>query len=230
MTNHRKNSAARLAAFTLIELLVVIAIIAILAALIFPAAGVIKKRSIVNTSQTALQQVATAVELYKEKLGFYPPDNPGQPHLNALFYELSGTELRGNPPAFETLDGTERLTAAEVTAGFGANIAGFVNCNKGGGDDAGARNFLKTGLKPGQYGFATTNGVRLRLLTCPVEWPANHAYQPLPSNPGLNPWRYVSTNPTNNPGSYDLWVDVLIANKTYRISNWSKQPQVVPTP
>lgn len=31
---------------------------------------------------------------------------------------------------------------------------------------------------------------------------------PIPSNPGLNPWRYVSTNPTNNPNSFDLWAEI----------------------
>jgi hypothetical protein len=35
----------------------------------------------------------------------------------------------------------------------------------------------------------------------------------------------VSTNPTNNPGSFDLWIDVLYGGKTNRISNWSKDPQ-----
>jgi hypothetical protein len=42
---------------------------------------------------------------------------------------------------------------------------------------------------------------------------------------GLNPWRYVSSGPTNNPGSYDLWVDLYIGGKTYRLSNWSKEAQ-----
>ena len=29
----------------------------------------------------------------------------------------------------------------------------------------------------------------------------------------LNPWRYNSSNPTNNPGSYDLWIQLVIARK-----------------
>src|SRR5882672_3899234 len=91
MTNTRASRKAGLRAFTLIELLVVIAIIAILAALIFPAAGAIKRRSTITKVQTELKQVATAIDLYKEKLNFYPPDNPSNPRTNQLYFELAAT-------------------------------------------------------------------------------------------------------------------------------------------
>jgi hypothetical protein len=39
----------------------------------------------------------------------------------------------------------------------------------------------------------------------------------------LNPWRYNSSNPTNNPGSYDLWIQLVIGGKSNLICNWSKQ-------
>jgi hypothetical protein len=57
-------------------------------------------------------------------------------------------------------------------------------------------------------------------LTCSVTWPTG----PFQT---INPWRYNSSNPTNSPGAYDLWVDVLIAGKTNRISNWRRQPLLV---
>ena len=237
-SSHASRVTHPASAFTLIELLVVIAIIAVLAALIFPAAAAMKRHATLTKVQTEMKQVATAIDFYKEKLSFYPPDNPSPVAdaryygvKNQLYYELLGTELKGNRPAYQTLDGTEQILAADVTKGFGANVAGFVNVTKGaGGDDAGAaaRNFLKA-LKPGQQGLVTNSGVRLKVLACSVPWPANATFQPT-TTLELNPWRYVSSNPTNNPGSYDLWVDVLIAGKTYRIGNWSQQPQVVPTP
>lgn len=43
---------------------------------------------------------------------------------------------------------------------------------------------------------------------------------PVRTNPGLNPWRYVSTNPTNNPGRFDLWVEIREPNRTNIIGNW----------
>ncbi len=38
-------------------------------------------------------------------------------------------------------------------------------------------------------------------------------------------WHYVSTNPTNNQDSYDLWMDIKYGGKTNRISNWNPDPQ-----
>ena len=50
-------------------------------------------------------------------------------------------------------------------------------------------------------------------------------YQPL-GQQDLNPWRYNSSNPTNNPGSYDLWIQLSIAGQTNLICNWTKQVQI----
>src|SRR6267143_2402817 len=216
MTNTRASRKASLGAFTLIELLVVIAIIAILAALIFPAAGAIKRRATITKVQTELKQVSTTIDLYKEKLGFYPPDNPINPRTNQLYFELAGTthtKLSGQSGyGFQTLDGSAAIPTNNMPATFG--VSGFVNTTRG-GDDGGtsAKDFLKA-IKPGQYAEIAP---KVRILTCSVLAPGN-----LP-----NPWRYMSSGPTNNPGVYDLWVDVLIAGKTNRISNWSKQPQLV---
>ena len=77
--------------FTLIELLIVIAIIAILAAMIIPVTGAVNRAKIKSKAHAELEHVATAIELYKAKLGHYPPDNPGYPALNQLYFELVGT-------------------------------------------------------------------------------------------------------------------------------------------
>jgi hypothetical protein len=50
-------------------------------------------------------------------------------------------------------------------------------------------------------------------------------YQPL-GLPDVNPWRYNSSSPTNNPGSYDLWIQLAFGGKTNLICNWSKQVQI----
>ena len=44
----------------------------------------------------------------------------------------------------------------------------------------------------------------------------------------INPWRYNSSSPVHNPKSFDLWVDIPVAGKINRISNWNKQYEVVP--
>lgn len=231
-------------AFTLIELLVVIAIIGILAALIFPAAGAVKRRSIVARTQTELDQVIVAIDLYKEKIGSYPPDNPGLPALNQLYYELVGTS-QIDAATYEALDKSVRMPVNSVSRAFSSvdtnnnvivsRVSGFNNCARAGGDEGvSARNFMK-GLKPGQYVAGANNGAAVRLLTCSVQWPKNlppvvSTFTPDDRSVNPNPWRYNSSNPINSPGTYDLWVDVMIGGKTNRISNWRRQPVPVARP
>jgi prepilin-type N-terminal cleavage/methylation domain-containing protein len=200
-------------AFTLIELLVVIAIIAILAALVMPITHTVSKMKIRSRTQGELAQLVTAIQGYKDKRGFYPPDHPGMPSTNQLFYELSGTKFDGNQ-TFTTLDGGSQITTNLLGSTF--NISGILNATAPGSGDEGvtAQKFLRE-LKPAQIG--EVNGVKF--VAASVGWP-DGATAPV-SGTTLNPWCYNSSNPTNNTGSFDLWVDVLISGKTNRICNWS---------
>ena len=94
-------------AFTLIELLVVIAIMGVLAALIFPVLGEVKKRQYINHAQAEMAQLETAIERYKAAYGFYPPGNqlnPANPLVNQLYYELTGTTNTVPPPDRRSID------------------------------------------------------------------------------------------------------------------------------
>jgi prepilin-type N-terminal cleavage/methylation domain-containing protein len=210
-------------AFTLIELLVVISIIALLAAFIFPVMAVIEKNKFITRTKAEMGQVAGAIDSYKDAWGFYPPDNPGSNPLgmvNQLFYELVGT-TNIPPTTFQTLDGSSTVTSGTLTTVFGG-VSGFVNCSKPGADEQakGGRNFLHE-YRPGQI----TSYNNVTLLVASVGGP-DAAYAPLLPGSTANPWRYISTNPPNNPGSYDLWVQLTISGKTYLICNWTKQVQV----
>lgn len=208
-------------AFTLVELLVVMSVIAILAALIFPAGAAIKRGATIKKAQAELLQVETAINSYKAKFGHFPPDNVNQCLSNMLYFELLGTVQKG--ANFETLDGSAQIPVASVQPVFG--VGGFVNCTKGGGDESTPAVKFLQGLKPGQFAELTPG---FRLLTCSVGWPVERTDAPLAGFAGVNPWRYVSTNPTNNQGGFDLWVDIFVGGKTNRISNWTKQPQINP--
>lgn len=222
MTTHFqfKSASRSLQAFTLIELLVVIAVIAILAGMIFPITGAVNRQKMRSKARSELYQVATLIEAYKTKLGHYPPDNPVDPRINPLYYELAGTRL--NQATFTTLDGASQITPAVATSTFG--VGGFANSMQGAGGDEGrvATSFIRE-LKPGAVATLTS---RAKILVCTIPWPQNNDYKPA-GLPGLNPIRYRSSNLTNNPGSFEIWVDVLIGNKTNRISNWSREPLVV---
>ena len=221
MKAHTKPAAVGTRAFTLIELLVVIAVIALLAAMIFPITGAVNRAKILKRCQAERLQLESFIESYKQKYGHYPPDNPSNAVRNQLYYELAGTTL--NQAVYTTLDGSARIPAASLQNLFA--VDGFVNATRGAGGDEGgvAQSFLK-GLKPNQIatlddGTKVLAGVPFQLGQDP---PFNVHPLGLP-NPGINPWRYNKTNPTNNPATYDLWIDVIISGKARRICNWSKE-------
>jgi len=227
------HSALRIRnAFTLIELLVVIAVIGILAALTFTVGGAVKKKQYLSKTQAEMAQIAAAIDEYKTTYGFYPPDAPQVPEapmVNQLYYELLGTMLytnNGGTVLFKTLDSSgDPIPKDSVSSFFGTSVGGFLNCTKpGAGEDAAAAKAFLSNVKPNQMWphYTNGNGVAVTLLVASVGGPDDN-YRPLNGVQALNPWRYVSSHPTNNPTSYDLWVELQISGKTNLICNWSKQ-------
>ena len=212
-------------AFTLIELLVVISIIGVLAAFIIPALKAFKRTAIIKQTTAEMAQLETAIDSYKAAYGFYPPSNKNSyvapaasSLLSQLYYELSGTTNNG--ANYVTLDGASQIKINDVLAAYGDG--GFVNCTRGSGEDVpSARNFI-SGLKQRQINeFVTNNSVRTTMIVAAVGGPDLNFP---PMSPEVNPWRYVSPG-TNNPNSYDLWIQLSIGGKTNLICNWSKQVQ-----
>ena len=228
---HASRFTCHVSGFTLIELLVVIGIIGVIAGFVLVVAGPVKKKQYVYNARAEMAQLETAIERYKAAYGFYPPDNqltPINPWVNQLYYELTGTtNLDVNNPNYQSLDGVPpTLTGGNVNNAFG--VAGFMNCSKssGGEDSSPARNFLPD-LKPNQVWIYTnapaTEGVKLLITAVGGPYAQN---QPL-GQQDVNPWRYNSSNPTNNPGSYELWIQLVFApGQTNLICNWTKQVQV----
>jgi prepilin-type N-terminal cleavage/methylation domain-containing protein len=222
MKTKNTSSHRSLLAFTLIELLVVIAVMAILAALIFPVVGGIKKKAVIKRVETQLKAIESAIENYKANVGVYPPENPGNPALNPLFYELAGTtNLNSGTVQFQSSSG---IGIANVAGFFGGGINGFVNVAKGSGDELQAAKNCISNIKPSQYLEVTNGGTFGTLLGITDVGPSMFTAT---SEKTLNPWRYTSSSATNNQGRYDLWVDVIIAGKTNRISNWTDKPSLV---
>jgi prepilin-type N-terminal cleavage/methylation domain-containing protein len=220
-------------AFTLVELLVVIAVIGVLAGLGLSVAGGVRKQQYIRTATAELNQIETALDNYKAKYGFYPPSNPNlSGYYNTLYYELSGvTNTTPNSPSqtYQTLDGASTITAANYKSAFtsttpAASLGGIINCTSGGAEDGiTAKNFL-LGLKANRIGNCTTlSGVPITCLITSMRGPDAN-YQPV-GVPEVNPFRYIYPG-TNNPSSYDLWVQLVINGKTNLVCNWSKQVTV----
>jgi prepilin-type N-terminal cleavage/methylation domain-containing protein len=217
-------------AFTLIELLVVISIIGVLAAFTVPVLSAVKRQQYISHTRAELGQLQAAIDSYHAAYGFYPPDNPngvanssGKLLGNQLYYELEGTTNNG--ANYTTLDGATSIAVTDVPQAF-SNVGGFVNCNKPGSseDSQPARNFIHE-LSPRQTGICTNSDVGTTIFVGSVGGP-DSTYQPLGVS-GLNPWRYKSSGTlTNNPGSYELWIQLVIGGKTNLVCNWSKQVQL----
>jgi prepilin-type N-terminal cleavage/methylation domain-containing protein len=216
-------------AFTLIELLIVISVIALLAGLTFPAVRAAKLSVTRARVRSEMIQIETAIERYKDKLGYYPPDNPNNWARNQLYYELLGTTNVGTvaAPIYVTLDGSAKIAGSDLNAAFKLGVTGFMNCARPGrGDDAPSAMPFLSNIKPGQIMMLTnlTHPQLCTILVCALEGPSD------PSNPGLTgvtAWRYNSSSPRFNPKSFDLWIDIMAGGKTNRISNWSDKPIIV---
>jgi prepilin-type N-terminal cleavage/methylation domain-containing protein len=215
-------------AFTLIELLVVIAVIGILAGLVLTIMPALGKNKTISTATAELKEVETAIEAYKSKLGFYPPDNPNNANINPLYFELVGTIFTNDTTrggwGYVTLDNNTWIVTNDVFNIF--RVSGFANSAssiRGDDDRAGPINFLKDFRNmERRVGATPASNPRGKVLLCSIGWD-----RPGAAASELCTWRYNSSHPTNSPNTYDLWVNLYLSDKTNRISNWSKKPQIV---
>jgi len=216
-------------AFTLIELLVVISIIALLASLIVGLAryaGQSNKRSRV---QAELNQVITAIEAYKAHFGHYPPDNfvasskIVNPVTNQLFYELTGAIVDEGSGVFRARDRQQGISSGLVMTYF--NRDGFENA---GTNPKELKSFISLKASQRRAISRQSLGLEIEVLAVSLDWPNDPRFPPPfnystdPQIRRVNPWRYVSTNPTNNPDSFDLWAEFVEGGKIKVICNWSK--------
>ncbi|MGJ8648758.1 MAG: type II secretion system protein [Opitutaceae bacterium] len=98
--------------FTLIELLMVIAIIGILAGILIPAVGAVRKQANIAASKSQISNYITAIQMFKGEYGYYPFVTDAADKV---------VDLSSNSPLFiQTLsgrntDGTQ-ISASEAAA------------------------------------------------------------------------------------------------------------------
>ena len=154
------STLSPLRAFTLIELLVVIAIMGVLAALIFPVVGAVKRHQYIYNAQAEMAQLETAIDRYKAAYGFYPP-SPTNPPTAATVDSTSSTmnwwerllQFDQYTTVYTTLDGSaqhQRQRCARRISGRG-RLHELHKSRCGRRYASVARNFLPE-LKPNQIG------------------------------------------------------------------------------
>jgi prepilin-type N-terminal cleavage/methylation domain-containing protein len=222
----------RVGGFSLIELLVVISIIGLLATLTVGLIGVASRKNKESRLKTDLNKHVSAIENYKAAIGSYPPDNPGKPSTNQLFYELSGTiygEGRFSIPSRQ-----ESIAASDVFTYFGRK--GFANSARDAKEIKVTEEF-----KPSQFKELPISNVDVEILIVPVRGPKVSSYRGVSAtgvsfpleikardNSLINPWLYDSSSPNrNNPSGFDLWAEVVLGKNIVRFSNWEKEPVVI---
>lgn len=210
---NRTNGRNGREGFSMVELLVVIAIIALLAGLVLGVMPGVMHRKVMARVQTELTQLESAIEYYKEKQGFYPPDNPQNCAKPQLFYELIGSRVEQRPgeTLYFPLNNETNLSSTVISNTFGGQISkinGFFNSAE---DASEVKNFYPT-IRRSQYA-SEPGAPNVMFMVVPAKGPGGVDF---------NPWRYVVGNPTNNPGSYDLWAEVLHGGRTNVVGNWKR--------
>jgi prepilin-type N-terminal cleavage/methylation domain-containing protein len=210
-------------AFTLIELLTVISIIAIIAGLLVGLAPVAARSMRLKRVESDLQQITTAIERYKDKFGHYPPDHiTGQlpsglkavnPEINQLFYELTGFLYTSTAPSDGVIKSGGIIYTNSINRIFGR--LGFVNSST---DAKEVMNFLPN-LNAAQTATLVSGASQYDVLAVPVNGPRDYAGL---NGVKVNPWRYVTSNPTNNPNRFDLWAEIKVGKEIKIIGNWKQ--------
>ena len=157
--------------------------------------------------------------------------NPAQA---SLFYELTGVLVDNQKQRLIASDDNEEIDPNDFLKYFGRDgVLNSVPRIQGTAaqqvklDREQKKQLMRREFKPNQYAElfrskSTPGYTDLEVLAVGfstdasgkkgngIPWPGAIApnLHPVPTNPGLNPWRYVSTNPTNNPGRYDLWAEL----------------------
>jgi prepilin-type N-terminal cleavage/methylation domain-containing protein len=209
-------------AFTLVELLVVIAIIAALAAMTVALYSRVAGKTNESAIRTELEQIKLAIQVYKEKNGYFPPSDENGTANNQLFKNLSGEAELMRSFGFTDLTQLHSMDPGEIKKRRMKD---------------GIKNLLPD-LKPPFCAFSKAPHFCARHQGQCFD-PAKHRARGHHSvgeydffgnlvSPALGRedskqnerWNYNSNNPTHNRETYDLWVEIGEPKKLRIIGNW----------
>jgi hypothetical protein len=164
------------------------------------------------------QVLISAIEAYKGRLGFYPPDHLlsrtpliVDPITNQLMYELVGTL---HDPAKDTFSPVHLplIRRAVIKRFFGTD--GFKN-------SAERAKLVNHFLDAANLTATVAINEKPDEVHLPSFWPNWEGVEPdLYAQVSAGTWCYNSSSPTHNPRTYDLWIEVKTPLTNIVIGNW----------
>ncbi len=243
-------AAAAFTLVELLVVISIIAVLAGLVVGIAPAASKRMReariRAELDALVTAIESYKAKYGVYPPD-NFDPVRKVSNPAMNPLYYELTGVLADNVRGVLMTSDENTLISPNDFQKYFGregvlnsvARIPAPTPAEQNKMDKEQKKRLMRHEFKSSQYAeifrSKTAPGyVDLEVLAAgssgdasgkkgggffwPPRLPINQ--HPVQTNPGLNPWRYVSTNPTNNPGRFDLWAEIREGDSTNIVGNW----------
>ena len=123
LKNNMNSNKTRQAGFTLIELLMVIAIIGILAGILIPTIGAVRKQANVAASKSVLSNYVNAIQLFKGEYSYFPFVTGGTDYeasIGTIGTETFITTLSGRNSA-----GVKPTSSSDATLSGNRRMIGF---------------------------------------------------------------------------------------------------------
>jgi hypothetical protein len=163
--------------------------------------------------------LVSAITAYKAHFGVYPPDAVviRQPLAvdavkNPLLYELVGVVYNPTNKMF-VVGGLEAADAKYVENFF--HCDGFKNCAE---STEQVQHFLPAFPTPVWRAVQLHDDPDVFALS--FNLPYDEVAPEVAWEFDVSSWRYVSFSPTNNPGNFDLWIELRTKRQTITIGNW----------
>jgi hypothetical protein len=172
---------------------------------------------IVARAQAQCDRLSAVIEEYRKVIGAYPPDHrlalPAAGvcvDTNQLLAELSGAVRYTNRVQ---IHGMDPVQPADLLAVFGTN--GLLNSVTAPAEARGFLTELTGWVKHELHDDPDVFGLKFGDFPEDLPVPAMALYT-------FSPWCYVSSTPTNNPGRFDLWMEISLGGRRTIVSNWKR--------
>jgi hypothetical protein len=161
-------------------------------------------------------EIVSAIDAYKTHFGFYPPDTVINRNLvqvdaisNRLAYELIGFVYNPTNRLYQA----GRLEPAEAKF-----VNEFFHCD--GFKNSSQREDQVKHFLPADNKYLSQLHDDPDVFALGFQMMYEGITQELANEIEISSWRYVCSAPTNNPGKYDLWLDLRAGRQNITIGNW----------